>query len=423
MDATGRQVKVTVKNFVTQQALANVNIKVAGTTAKTGTTGVAVIVLPVGVPEQKATLSLPGYNNSDVTVKVSDSTIAENNFTLTPSGKIYFMSKRTGKLNLMKSNLDGTGAEVVVAGTGNEQNYNTTLLPSLDWKYVALVSKRSSTDSTPQLYVLSTSNDKLLSVDSGNADFTLKGWSGSNLIYYVTRGDVKSWQAGKDKLKSYDANTGKTVLLDQSSATGDSDASAYEYYAYVSIYGDSVVYAKNWTELYYTDPPSPSLLSGKQNTLSVERANGQGHKVVSSYSADDNVQYVQHAPNALYIWQQTAKTDKFYDYTVGLLAPKSISLTSDEFYKDYPAYYPSPSGKKTFWAENRDGKSTLFIGDSNGLNANAIASASKYSPYGWYTDQYLLVTKDDNELYIMSANGGDAAKITDYQSTSSPPGY
>jgi hypothetical protein len=224
-----------------------------------------------------------------------------------------------------------------------------------------------------------------------------------------------------DKLKSYDASTGKTVVLDQTSAAGDSSSSAHEYYALVTIYGNSVLYAKNWTEVY--DVSSSGLLNTKNNTVATISADGQKRKAVSSYSANDNLQYTQHSPNSIYIWHQTGSTNKFFDYSFGFISPKPINLTSDKFYQDYPVYYPSPSGKRTFWAESRDGKNTLFVGDYAGLNGSQIASAGKYSPSGWYSDQYLLVSKNYSELYIMSDKGGDPIKITDYQPTTYSLGY
>src|SRR5207249_3831416 len=133
-----------------------------------------------------------------------------------PVGKIYFLSKRTGKLDLMKANLDGTDAKVAVAATGNEQDSQTVLMPSPDWKYIALVTKRSSSDPAPQLYVVSTDDDQPLSADSGNANYSLYGWIGDNLVYTSLRNDLQNWQAGKNKLKSYNAGTGKLTLLDQS---------------------------------------------------------------------------------------------------------------------------------------------------------------------------------------------------------------
>ncbi len=413
--ATGRQVKLVIKDLVSKKPLSGVDIEVAGTSAKTDKDGTAIIVVPAGVSSQKAKLSLSGYNDANADVKISDSQVLENDFALTPAGKVYFLSKRTGKLDLMKVNLDGSSAQVVVAGSGYEHDYDTTLLPSPDWKYVALVAKRSATDPTPQLYVLSTADDKLLSVDSGNADFSLQGWSDNYLIYTVTNNDTPTWQIGKNKLKSYNAATGKLTLLDQSAAAGDASASAYESYAFITIYANNVFYAKDWLKTYYGS--TPDLLSGKQNSAAIINPNGQGSKPIANYDPTGSVQYVQHAPNAVYIWQRQNSSDNFYDYTIGLSGPKAISLTSDQFYQSYPSYYTSPFGKQTFWAENRDGKNTLFVGDASGNNAATVASLSDYSPYAWFSDNYLLVSKGGSELYIMSAKGGKAIKITDYQPT------
>ncbi len=80
MAATGRQVKVTVNNLISHEALSNVNIKVADITAKTDKTGSAIIVLPIGKASEKASLQLDGYNDSSVNINVDDKTIKENKF-------------------------------------------------------------------------------------------------------------------------------------------------------------------------------------------------------------------------------------------------------------------------------------------------------------------------------------------------------
>lgn len=414
MTATGRQVKIVVKNLITQATIGNAGIKIAGTDAKTDSNGQAIVVVPADAATQGASLSASGYNNSAVTVKVSNSTIAENDFSLTPVGKIYFMSKRTGKLDMMKSNLDGTEPQVVVAGTGNEHDYDTVLSASPDWKYVALLSRRNSTDDSPKLYILSTDDDKLLSADSNNGVFTIVGWAGDSLVYYLTRDDLPSWRSGNDKLKSYDAGTGKTTLLDQTAATGDDTDSAYEYYNLVAIDGNTVFYAKSWTE-NYNDEPS-GILDGKNGSASIINANGQNHKLIASYDSAENVQYVQHSPSGIYIWQETVDAkDKFFDYTIGGIGPKAIKLTSDQFYDSYPTYFTSPSQQQTFWAESRDGKNTLFVGDGSGNNSSTIGTLSELDPYGWYGEKYLLATKNSSEFYIMDTKGGKAVKITDFE--------
>ena len=417
LDATGRQVKIIVNNLISQKILGDVDIKVADITAKTDKNGEAIVVLPVGAQEQKATLGLAGYNNSEVTVKISSSEVLVNNFTLTPAGKVYFISKRTGKLDLMKANLDGSEAKVVVAATGKERDYDTVLLPSPDWKYVALLARRTTAYPTPQLYILSTEDDELLGVDNGDADYSLVGWSGNNLIYTVIRGDLPEWRTGRDKLKSYNAGTGKITLLNQSSAAGDSNTSAYEYYTFVMISGEGIIYAKNWTLVYDEESGYPeSLVEGKRHTLSVISAAGQGYKQIASYELNQELQYSRHSPTGFYIWQRFDE-EKFYDYTIGAAAPKSVSIDSDEFYDAYKTFYVSPSRKKTLWAEARDGKFTIFVGDINGLNAKTIASLDEYDVYGWFNEEYILVTKSTSKLHIMSSEGSQPVKITDFQPT------
>jgi hypothetical protein len=417
--ATGRQVKIVVKNLINQQNLSDVNIKVADITATTDSGGEALVVLPAGSTEHPAVLTHEGYNDSSVTVTVSASSVTENNFNLTPAGKVYFISKRTGKLDLMKTNLDGSDAEVVAAATGREHYYDTQLMVSPDTKYVALLSRRSTDYNSAQIYVLSTANDKLLGVDNAKADFGLVGWAGSNLIYTVNRTSLPEWQPGYYKLKSYDAATGKITLLNQSSAAGDETAYGSEYYPFIMLSGQNVIYAKSWS-LYYEDE-LPEPLQGKQNTLSLIAADGQGYKRIAAYSTDDYIEYVQHSPNAAYIWQTPYEggEDKFYEYIAGASAPTTVQLDSDQFYDEQKTSYTSASSQKTLWSEARDGKYSLFVGDSAGLNPKTILPLGKYDAYGWYGDDYILVTKNGTELYIMDANGGKPIKITDFE----PTGY
>ncbi|HEX5395361.1 MAG TPA: hypothetical protein VFW52_03375 [Candidatus Saccharimonadales bacterium] len=418
VSATGRQVKIVTKNLINQQNLSNVGIKVADITAQTDSSGEAIVVLPAGVAEQKASLSLDGYNDAQVTVKVSAAEIAENDFNLTPAGKVYFISKRTGRLDMMKANLDGSDAQVVAAGTGREHDYDTQLVASPDTKYVALLSRRSKDYNTSQIYVLSTANDRLLGVDNAKAEFNIIGWSGNNLIYTVDHSTLPEWQPGRYKLKSYDASSGKINLLNQAAANGDETAYGVETYPFIMISGQNVVFAKTWS-IYYQDATPDGFFDGKENTLSLISADGQGYKRLAAYDVNDYLEYVQHSPTALYIWRtpETTNKDSFYEYTVGASAPAPIELDGDQFYNDQQTPYTSGSGQKTLWSESRDGKFSLFVGDAAGLNEKTIQSLGKYDAYGWYGDDYILVTKDGTELYIMSSGGGKPVKITDFEQT------
>jgi hypothetical protein len=128
-----------------------------------------------------------------------------------------------------------------------------------------------------------------------------------------------------------------------------------------------------------------------------------------------------YAPQSLYVQvpDNTGANYTYYSYTNGTLS--SVNITDSTFYNQSPTYLASPDGTKTFWSQVRDGKNSLFIGDANGQNEQQIASLSDYAPYAWYTDNYLIVSKD-NDLYIMPVTGGTPLKVTDYFS-SLQPGY
>lgn len=410
--ATGRQIKIKITNYVDDTNLPGANIEIAGTTAKTDKNGEASVVVPTGMAEQKASLNLSGFNDVQVTVKVSDQTVALNSYKLVPAGRVYFFSNRSGKMDLMKTNIDGSDLKVVVPGTGTETPQNSLISQSPDWNYVALVVKRSSSDPAPQLYIVSTGDDKLLGVDSGNATFSVQGWAGDNLIYTSTRNDLPDGQVGKSKLKSYDANTGKSILLDQSGGVIAGTSYASESYATIIVSGNTVIYGKSW---YTSGPDAPA----EQASLQAINADGQNHKPVATYDqAGNNIYFSQHGPASLYILQQPKdqSASTYYDFTVGG-SPKPVTIDNNQFYKYTQGYYPSPSATKVLWTETRDGKNAFLVADSDGTASSTIGSFNDYLPYGWFSDKYVLLTLKSNELYIMPSKGGTPLKITDYQST------
>jgi hypothetical protein len=98
---------------------------------------------------------------------------------------------------------------------------------------------------------------------------------------------------------------------------------------------------------------------------------------------------------------------------------KDITTPIDDFYsKVYPTYIVSPGGNQVFWSEERDGKNAIFVGDANAGNKQELATASEFKPFGWLTDDYLLLQKSDSELYITTKdqlkNGTQPLKISDY---------
>jgi hypothetical protein len=425
--STGRQVPIVVVNKITGKPIENAAVKAAGSETKTDSKGDAIIVLPPNKATETATVSASDYNDLSTTVQVTTAAVAANTFALTPSGEVYFLSNLSGKIDVVKTNLDGTNRQTVLAGTGYENSHSTSLLASRDWKYLALESVRTpGTNAGVQLNLIDTTNgDKVSNIDEGsNVEFTPVGWDGDDFIYLVERLSLGDWQPGKEAIKSYDAATGKLITLDQTTVTnGDSELDyVSQSFGAPSIIDGNVVYADNWQVGYNV----PVLIYPKQAQLVSIKPDGTDRTVIhsfmratglpESYSLD--IETEQYEANGLYVYFNDTQNDFFYTYEDGALKPNT-TLTQLSFYDtSYPTYLLSPSGNQTFWQVPTDGKNNLFIGNADGDNGKQIATLSDYSMYGWFSDNYLLVSKDGSELYVMPVNGGAPIKMSDYYATS-----
>jgi len=426
--ATGRQVPVTVVNKISGKALANATISADNTQAITDKNGEATIVLPAGKTEVKGSVTATNYNKQAITIKITGSKDTSNTFQAVPAGKIYFLSNASGTVDVVKADLDGQGRQVVLKGTGKEDSANTVLLAAQNWKYLTLLSKRDG-GASAKLFLIDTANDSLTTMDEGDADFTPIGWSGNTFIYRIARHNKQDWDTKGEALKSFEAGTKKLVTLDETVSGGTGyDSYFHESYSNIFILDNEVVYGKNSWASASQDPGSHPA------TLNTVRPDGSAKKVVKSWvPGSGNTYYAPvvlqpYEPNGLYVANGNQDSDVLYEYENGQLKPVDGKKANDIWTSQYFTYLFSPSNKQTFWSEPRDGKNTLFVGDASANNKKQIASLSEYQTYGWYSDDYLLLSKKDSELYVMPAAGladsKQPIKVTDYYKPNfSAPGY
>lgn len=411
--ATGRQVSITVTNLITGQPVADAQVKIDSSTSVTDAKGTAQAVVPAGVSLKDATVSAKGFNDAAVQLAVSDSEVKDNAVKLTPAGKVYFLSKLSGNIDVVKTNLDGTDRKTVLAGTGKEDDRNTVLLASRDWQYLALLSSR---DGTQKLYVINTDDDSLINVDNGDATFAPVGWHDHYFVYTVARNGYQDWQPNAFSIKSYNADNGKIQTLANTGASGSSNADAqYEAFWSVQLAGSDIYFTRTWYQY-----PGYTNVAGRQDSLATIQPDGTGSRTVKSVDASTG--YISdlrlNKPNQLEfsIYNQAGNNSTYY--TVDQNGNVSQSGSANDFNQPAITYLQAPTAEQTFWQEPRDGKNSLFVGDENGANPKQVASLSDFNAYGWYTDNYLLLSKDSSELYIIPASGitddNQAIKITDY---------
>lgn len=413
IEATGRQVPVTVTNKITSKGVKGIVVKAGDSEARTDEAGKATIVLLPNRQTEKAVLSGDGFNTVDVEVVVTDSDVLENNFAVTPAGKIYFLSKKSGKIDVVKTSLDGADRQVVLEGTGREDDNDTVLLASRDWKYLALKSRR---DDKAKLYLITTTDDKLQTIDEGEAYFYPAGWSDNQFVYTVTRADVQQWQPKQQALKSFNAESRQLKTLDESEAEGSSNETyVANNFGQIYILDNMLVYTKDWTAGYL----NYNLLSSKRMSINSIRPDSSDKKMLRDFDENpDGTSYIAGKPyesqEVYYQVNQQGTTTTYFEYKGGNVIA-ATDVTADKFNSFDPTYLISPSGNRTFWFEPRDGKNTLFLGNQDAGEEKEIATLSDFTPYGWYTESYLLVSKSGSELFVMSPDSpSQALKVTDY---------
>lgn len=399
---TGTPLSFVLTNKISNAPIKGVKVTFGASDAVSDDKGLTTLnVPPQTVADVEVKLSADGYNDAAIKVKIDPS--AKNNAALTPSGKVYFLSKRTGKINVMSSNLDGTNQAVVIPGTGKESDLTTTLLASRDWKFLALKASRDT--SKEAVYLIDTSNNQMTTIDEGDASFTSVGWHDHDFVYTVDRNTVQYWQPNKLALKSYSADAKNLRTLDQNGAEGTQPSYTRQDIDNFYIVKDGLVYSRSWSGATHPAEIVFTSTDGKQK------------KTVKTFDGVYGLQARLYEPEGIYFAAYNGGTTAYYEYEDGSV--KNIQISDADFNsKFYPTYLISPSGNSTYWYEPRDGKNFLQIGDANGKNSKEISPASEFVAYGWYSDNYLLASKSSSELYILPKTGiastDKALKITDY---------
>lgn len=413
--ATGRQVPIVIINKLTGKPLANASLKAVGTEVKTDKEGKATIVLPADKPVLAGTVTGKGCNDSKVSIQVTESSVKANEFALVSSGKLYFLSKFSGKIDVVKTDLDGSNRETVVAGTGKEEEGNTVLLASRDWKYLALMSKRDS--GLSKLHLIDTSTDKMSVMDEGDASFSLSGWSNHTFVYSVTRAKVDIWQPNRLAVKTYDAEKKQVLTVDQNEAEGDATNYKSQYLESFFLLRDKLVYVTRWFN--YSPFNASNATPEKSNTIREVTVGTTVKKDVKTFPTNQYFiqRVIAYKSDELYFdfYGQADNKEHYFEYSSGTVTP--VSEANQQQINDnttYPTYLSSPDDSKTFWSEQRDGKDTFFVGDADSENGKQVAALNEYQIYGWYSEDYLLLSKKGSELYLLPAVGGTPLKVSDY---------
>ncbi len=397
LESAGTALAFEVTNKISGQTIDGVEIAVAETKAVSEEGKGRLVLLPEMGETVTATVSKEGFLKTTVSL-ANKATTEAFKVQLVPSGKTYFLSNRSGRIDLYESNLDGSELQVILAGTGTE-NADTGVLPSTEHpNLLAVVSAREGKRDNQGnlrsfLYLLDTSNRKLLKIDEDIYFGNYRAWVGEYLVFEKNNyGDCS-----KNAIKSFNLANLKTTTIVSGGISKCPQANAAYY--------ETIIYS---ISSYNSDQ--------SQRGLFAIRADGSKGKKIINYPTNNIRSEVKNTLLAVYYDYNLPKPQIWHSIDLTkLTATKIDSAPNNQLAR---TYIESPGEKYSMFIEERDGKTDIYLTDENGSNERKLTSLGSVNQFvQWYGDDYIVFSStksDENALYVVAVKGGAAHKIADF---------
>jgi hypothetical protein len=339
----------------------------------------------------EVTIKAEGYREEKFTIPAADT--QEKNIQLVLARKHVFVSKRSGKFDVYKVDIDGKNEERILAGTGTERE-DIVIVPHPTAEVVAVVSSRENKRNKDgfllsTLTLIDLKSNEVKAVTASERVHVVD-WIGSRLVYVrVAEGESTS-SPKRHRLMSYEYKDETNKELAASNFFND------------------VVVALG--KIYYA--PSTAYQEGGDTGLFKLEADGSGKQTITSKETW-NIFRTSHDHLTL------AMPQLWYDYRLGEKSP--VKLDGPPAIQTTRVYADSPDGKRSLWVDNRDGKGVLIYYDVTGKTDSVIRTQSGLkNPVRWLNNSILVFrihTDEETADFALSVEGGEAKKIRDVTNT------
>lgn len=354
------------------------------------------IKLALDSPGEKfeVTIKLAGYRDEVVSLKTADISRVLK-VKLVPSRPHLFVSKKSGKYDVYRIDVDAKNAKMLLAGTGYERD-DMVLTTHPKLLMAAVVSSRENIANADGfrlsiLTLIDLNNDTPIKIAQSER-IQLVDWFENRLVYVQIAAGASAANPRRYRLMSYDIDKKSSKELAASNYFNDVlAANGKIYFAPSSIYGGGTT-----PGFYSVNPDGTNLQAIITNeTWNIFRSS-YDHLVIS----------VQ---------------QNWYDFKIGGGQPQKLDgapiiLVSRQ-------YQTSPSGKFHLWHDKRDGKGVIIKFDqTNGKDEIVRSQSSLNPPLFWLNENtviFRIVSDQETADYVFSLEGGEARKITDVTDTSS----
>lgn len=392
LKSVGLPLKFKVLDWLTEQPVTSGEFTVNEVVANPDAQGmVSLKIPPTDLKTVKVTSKAGGYVDKEFELTLQPGT--EQQVALVPTGKSYFISKRTGQLGVYSSDLDGSNVQQVVAPSANE-SASIDFSASPDGKYGVLASSRegkrdAANNLLQKLYVVDLQKGSLSAVDEG-LWFDFKDWSEDSLVYTTNA------ESNNQRLASVDTSASKKTDL----------SNAINYLQVRVSLGNAVYLMNNGGDPLAGIPNNPELRVAPV-TGGTEKLLGGGIKAVTQTDYD-KVAY-------------QGNDSAWHEYNVNTATTSNASAPSSANRVFLGAN--SQDGQTRLFIDKVDGVSTLFTKSvATGEEKKLYTSASLNHPVRWVGNlvTFRLADQAQTADYIMTTSMTIPKKIGDVTASSSP---
>lgn len=352
------------------------------------------IKLTMDEPPDQIQTTIKAKSYRDEQLAISADSKAENPVKMVPARKEVFVSKRSGKFDLFKVDIDGKNEELVLAGTGTERD-DMVLVPHATDEVVALVSTREG-KRNPDGYLQSTLS--VVSLEDNAAKSVVSservqvlGWEGDRVVYVQVAAGASAADPKRHRLMSYDYKKAEAKEL-----------------AAANYFNDVMIAAK---KIYYA--PSSAYQNGVNTVLFKIEADGTNRQPVLNKEAW-NLFRTSYERLAI-----SAPNNEWYEYQLGDKEAKK--LTGEPANLVSRVYVDGPDNKKSLWVDTRDGKGVLVMYDVGNKEEKVLRSQSGLkNPTRWLSSKtvvFRINTPQETADYAIGLDGGEPKKIRDVTNT------
>lgn len=386
LSATGIKYVIDTHDYLSNKGVANAQAESGQATAVADDKGIITLVLSDdddSVTTVDITVAAGGYRTETFTADLLASESAP--LVLVPAAPAVYLSKQSGKYDLIRSDIDGKNRKVLLAGSGTENN-NVTMAVDADSKRAALVSTRDAVRDNDG-YLLSTLT--LVDLETGASQtldhaeqIQLIDWVGTRLIYEQAVAGASASNSQRYRLIAYDYESNNRTQL----------AAANQFHAVMSAQGMIYYSISN------TDPAAkPAFIRVKPDGTTRQTILAQ--ETWSAFRTDYNTLALQTPTGWFAYTMSTNQAQKTNPPTV----------FQSRLYAD--------QGSKHAWIDPRDAQSALLAYDAtSGKDTLIHQQAGMGYPLRWLNGSTLLyrvATPQEVADYAVSINGGQPKKISD----------